>query len=693
MSSGFFISRGRVYALIIAVCVVWFGVVARLIGIQLVNGERYRTIADGQSRGEIEVPAERGRILDAQGRTLASNTATRSFFAYPPNEQAALEIANVVAPYMNVPRNDLRSKLKGRVETFTWLCRRLDGEKADALESRKLSGLFSQREMMRIYPRETLGRDLLGTVDTENSGISGLEFALNSTLTGSPGKTRVERDAVGNIYRVASKDLVDPCNGNDVQLTIDLDWQAIVEQELRHGVDTFSAQSGIAVFLQPNSGAILAMASYYPYSKSAASQKNEAIADVFEPGSVFKLVAIAGALEEGVVRPNDMFNCGGGKAEFSGKWIHDDKKWGSLPVRDIFRFSSNIGTARVGCKLGNKTLFKYAKYFGFGMRTGVDVPGEMPGLMREPDRWTDFFTSQLAMGHGIGVTALQLATAFSVIPSDGALYQPYLIKQITTPNGDVLEEHKPTKVRTLLSPETCQFMREFMKSVVDSGTAKYSKSNIVTFAGKTGTAQKVNLETGGYYQNSYISSFAGHFPAENPIAVGVVVLDDAQPVHYAGMTSGRIFRRIAERISTKEKISEPELFAAQKEKIAPREIRVPELEGHTLSTVQELLDTIGLDVSFVSTGDIISKQFPSAGSKLMEGERLMLHLSSAVPDSTGIYGELIGMSVRSAIAQVRKWGYEFDVEGSGFVKQVIEAPVDSLSTTTTRSLRLICSVD
>ena len=690
-TQGFFISRGRVYALIVAVSFVWLAIVARLINIQIVNGEQYSTIANSQSRGEVEVPAQRGRILDADGRTLASNAPTKSFFAFPPDEAAAMEIANVVAPYMNVSRNELRNKLKGRIESFTWLCRGMEGEKADALEARKLPGLFTQREMRRDYPRENLGRDLLGIVDTENHGISGLEYALNGVLDGTPGKTRVERDAIGKIYRVASKDLVDPRNGNDVQLTIDLDWQAIVEQELKNGVDTFSAQSGIAIFIKPSDGAILAMASYYPYSKSAASQKNEAIADVFEPGSVFKLIAIAAALEEGSSKPYDEFDCGGGKAQFSGKWIHDDKKWGRLPVRNIFTFSSNIGTARVACKLGNKMLYKYAKYFGFGMRSGIDMPGEMPGLMREPNKWSDFFTSQFAMGHGIGVTALQLASAFSVVSSEGALYQPYIIKQITAPTGEIVQQHTPTKVRTLLSKETCETLKEFMKAVVDTGTAKYSKSKVITYAGKTGTAQKVNLETGGYHPDKYISTFAGHFPAENPIAVGVIVLDDPQPVHYAGMTSARIFRKIAERVSTKEKLTAPELLAVQAANSGPREICVPELEGHTLSTVQDILDTIALDVSVLNSGDIIVRQVPKPGTILQEGERLIIQLTNAEPDSIGQFAELIGMSVRSAIAQVRVWGYDFNVEGSGFVKQVIEIAPDSLAST--RSLRLICNVD
>ncbi len=688
---GFFISRSRVYSLLVIFGLVFAALIVRLTFVQLSWGERYRAIADSQSKGEIEVPAERGRILDAQGRTLATNVPRRSFFAYPPDSQAALEIANFIAPYMNVSRPELRNRLSGRIEQFSWLCRRLDDERANAIEARALPGLFSQREMMRVYPRENLGRDLMGAVDTDNRGISGLELALDSVLVGTPGKTRVERDAVGKIYRVASKDVLDPRNGNDVQLTIDLDWQTIVEEELQRGVDSFNAQSGLAVFIKPNDGAILAMASYYPKSKSAASQKNEVIADVFEPGSVYKLIAIAGALEEGAVRPTDLFNCGGGKAQFNGKWLRDDKKWGAISVRDIFVYSSNIGTAKVAIDMGAQKLFKYSKYFGFGMKNGIDVPGEMPGILREPRKWSDFWTAQAAMGHGISVTALQLASAFTVVVSAGTLYQPYLIRQVTAPTGEILQQHSPTKIRTLLSDETCRIMQRFMTEVVDTGTAKYSKSKIVTFAGKTGTAQKPNLETGGYYANSYISSFAGFFPAQSPVAVGVIVLDDAQPIHYAGMTSGRIFRRIAERISTKERLAESPQFAQAKEKSQPRSVRVPELAGHTVATVQELLDSLPLQVQYIAQGDVIARQVPEAGTLLTEGERLIVQLAPAVADSVGEFDSLVGLSVRNAIAQVKRWGYQFDVEGSGFVKLVVETTLDS--TATARTLKLVCAID
>ena len=692
MTSGFFISRGRVYFLISVICLIWGLIVYRLIGIQLVHGDEYFRIANHQTNGEIIVPAERGGIYDTKGRALAGNIALRSFFAYPQNEQHAVRIADGVAPFMSVPSKQLRKTLTARLDAFTWLCRKMPDDKSDLLAATKIPGLFHQKEMQRIYPNDQLGRDLLGMVDVDNNGISGLEFALNDRLVGSDGNTRVERDAVGNIYRVASKDVVAPRNGKNVNLTIDLDWQAIVEEELRLGVDSMGAQSGIVILLRPNDGAILAMASCYPHSTAGASQKNESISDVFEPGSVYKLVTAAGALEEGAMRPEQRVDCGNGVATFSGKQIHDDHKHGALSVFDVFRYSSNIGIARVALKLGPKNMYKYAKYFGFGRKVGIDLPGEASGLMREPPVWSDFFTASFAMGHGVSITALQLAAAYSVVPSNGTLYQPYIVRDVIGPDGNVVEHTQPTKTRTLLSPKTCAILRQFMESVVDSGTAKYSKSDMVDFAGKTGTGQ-IPSPQGGYYQNRFTSTFAGYFPCDNPIAVGVVVLSDPQPIHYAGMTSGKIFKHIAERIATMQNLPTSPEYAAKQTKQAPVKIRVPELQGHTLSTVEDVLDTLNLDIAFINTGDIISRQIPTAGTMLAGGERLILYLAD--PDTTynNRLNELIGLSLRSAVPKLMEWGYAVAIQGSGFVKNIIPLVPDSVVVQGARSVQVICGVD
>jgi cell division protein FtsI (penicillin-binding protein 3) len=693
MTSGFFISRGRVYFLIGLLCLAWGVIVARLVHIQLAHGDEYFRIASRQTNGEIVVPAERGGIFDDKGRAFAGNIARRSFFAYPQNDQDAARIADEMAPLMGLPAKQLHKTLAARIDAFTWLCRKMPDDKSEQLVASNLPGLFHQKEMQRVYPNENLGRDLLGMVDIDNNGISGLEYALNTRLIGSDGKTRVERDAVGNIYRVASKDVLAPRNGNNVRLTIDLDWQSIVEEELRFGVDTFGAQSGIAILVRPNDGAVLSMAAYYPHSAGGASQKNEAISDVFEPGSVFKLVSAAGALEEGALGPDSRVDCGGGVATFSGKLIHDDHKHGLLSVRDVFRFSSNIGIARVALKLGSKNMYKYAKYFGFGRKVGIDLPGEANGLMREPPVWSDFFTASFAMGHGVSISALQLVAAFSVVPSNGTLYQPYIVKEVVGPDGIVIDRTQPTKIRTFLSPKTCALLRQFMEAVVDSGTAKYSKSDMVDFAGKTGTGQKPDPKNGGYFQNRYTSTFAGYFPSDEPIAVGVVVLDDPQPVHYAGMTSGRIFKRIAERIATVQHLPTSPEYAAKQIKEAPVKIRVPDLQGHTLSTVEDLLDTLGLEIAFINAGDIISRQVPEEGSLLGRGERLILYLADPDTTYTNQLNELVGLSLRSAVPKLMEWGYDFAIQGSGYVKSVVPLVPDSVAVVGARSVQVICGVD
>jgi membrane peptidoglycan carboxypeptidase len=313
--------------------------------------------------------------------------------------------------------------------------------------------------------------------------------------------------------------------------------------------------------------------------------------------------------------------------------------------------------------------------------------------MKEPPVWSDFFTASFAMGHGVSISALQLVAAYSVVPSGGTLYQPYIVREVAGPDGNVTARTQPTKIRTFLSPKTCATLRQFMEAVVDSGTAKYSKSDMVDFAGKTGTGQKPNLQTGGYYQNRYTSTFAGYFPSDCPIAVGVVVLDDPQPVHYAGMTSGKIFKRIAERIATMQHLPTSPEYAAKQVKQAPERIRVPELQGHTLSTVEDLLDTLKLDIAFVNAGDIITRQVPAAGAQLLPGERLILYLND--PDTTGgnRLSELIGLSLRSAVPKLMEWGYDFAIQGSGYVKSVTALVPDSIAVVGPRTVQVICGVD
>jgi cell division protein FtsI/penicillin-binding protein 2 len=577
------------------------------------------------------------------------------------------------------------------MEEFNWIGRKLSEDKASRLTSRDIPGLFCQTEMKRIYSTNGLGLDLIGTVDIDNQGISGLEYVLNGRLAGSNGRALIERDAIGKVYRVSSREIVEPKNGCDVVLTIDLDWQAVVEAELDAGVEKFNAQSGTAVFLRPNDGAILAMASCYPDEKQGRSMKNEAISDLLEPGSCFKLVTAAAVLEEGVVGPDDIFDCDSGKATFSGRTIRDDKQWGKLKFRDIFRVSSNIGVGKAALRLGGRKLNKYVRNFGFGTRTGIDLPGESAGLVREPEVWSDHYTASLAMGHGLSVNALQLATAFNVVPSQGRLMRPYIIRRIVSPSGEVIETGKPHELRKVISERTCKLLMEFMASVVDSGTAKHSKSKLVSFSGKTGTAQKPNLKTGGYYQNRFMSSFAGYFPNEDPVAVGVVILDDAQPIHYAGWTAAKVFAKIAERIASLEHLPAPRKVYAENDPDPTELIRVPDFVGSNYELIRKLAADSKLDIRMVSEGSTVIRQYPDPGSELVAGERVILYFADDSPDRHPELADMVGLSVRQAVIELTKLGYEIDLQGSGLVKSVKEcgASTDGVR----KRCRIICSID
>jgi membrane peptidoglycan carboxypeptidase len=294
------------------------------------------------------------------------------------------------------------------------------------------------------------------------------------------------------------------------------------------------------------------------------------------------------------------------------------------------------------------------------------------------------------MGHGLSVNTLQLAAAFNVVPSGGTLYRPYIIKQIATPDGEVIESGEPEAVRSLLSPETCELLKDFLASVVDSGTAKYSKSSIVTFSGKTGTAQKPIPTGGGYYQDRFVSTFAGYFPRRDPVAVGVVVLDDAQPLHYAGMTAAKIFASIAERIASLKNLPAPNRAIAQDTAAALELIEVPDLVGCHADSTHVLLADVDLDIRAVNAGASVVRQYPQAGSRLAPGERLILYLAGTDDADEDDLRDIVGLSVRQAVTSLLNRGYEVDLKGSGLVKSVKKMGVADGAR---KRCRIICSKD
>jgi cell division protein FtsI (penicillin-binding protein 3) len=384
----------------------------------------------------------------------------------------------------------------------------------------------------------------------DDRGLEGLEHQYDDLLGGQPRFVAAQQDALGRvIFRQEEPERRAPVF--DLTLTIDEVIQYIAERELQRAVERSRAKAGTAIVMDPWTGEILALANqptYDPnnYQKSgAAARRDRAVTDAFEPGSVFKVILAAGALEEGVIQPGDRFFGENGAIEVSGVTIRDHEKYGWLTVREILAHSSNVGAIKIGQKLGKSLYYHYISSFGFGSLTGLDLPGETPGLMRRPKSWSALSLSVLSLGQEISVTPVQIATAFSAVANGGNLVRPHVVHALTAQDGSLSREVDPGVIRRVISPETAQTLLEMLRGVVDDGTGKEAALEEYTVAGKTGTAQKMDPATGRYSHQKIVASFVGAVPAESPRLVILVLIDEPEGLRWGGSIAAPTFREIA----------------------------------------------------------------------------------------------------------------------------------------------------
>jgi cell division protein FtsI (penicillin-binding protein 3)/stage V sporulation protein D (sporulation-specific penicillin-binding protein) len=399
---------------------------------------------------------------------------------------------------------------------------------------------------------------VVGFTDFDHKGIDGVEASMDEYLRGQDGYRYVEHNRAGQeivLYRGQERA---PRNGHLVQLTIDLNLQMIVENEIDAAMREYHPKKASIILMRPQTGEILAMANRPNYDLNQRSdakpeeKKNRAIVDMMEPGSTFKIVAAASAVNEGRLRMDSFIFCENGIWNYGGRPLHDHKAFGDLSVQDILVKSSNIGAAKLAMSIGEQKYYEYIRRFGFGERTGIELPGEIPGLIRPPQNWSKISITHIPMGHEIGVTALQMTAAMSAIANGGKLVTPRIVKSVTTADGKTISTLSPVPLRQVISPVTAGLIANALRGVVsDRGTAAAAAVPGFTIAGKTGTAQKVDPKSGGYEHGKYIVSFSGFLPAERPEFVGFVVLDEAQTskpeLNYGGLVAGPIFSRIAEK--------------------------------------------------------------------------------------------------------------------------------------------------
>ncbi len=547
------------------VCVVFIAIFSvfsfRLVYLQIIKHDEYAELAAERNGHRQTIYAERGAIADVNGEILALNVPVETIVAdasLVKNRDVAVRLLNEA---LKIPASALAEKLASN-RRYIVVQREVPENVAtalrDKLHKQDIRGIYFDRDSTRVYPNGPMLCHVIGFTDFNHHGIQGVEASMEQYLHGQDGYRHIERNRAGKeivLYRGQEREAR---NGYQIRLTIDLNLQNIVENEIDAAMREYRPTKATIILMRPQTGEILAMANRPNFDLNLRAEakpeqmKNRAVIDMMEPGSTFKIVTAAAALNEHKVRLDTMVFCENGKWNFGGSVLHDHGHgYGDLCVQDILVHSSNIGAAKLAVNLGEQKFYEYIRRFGFGDRTGIELPGEIRGMVHPPQSWSKISITRIPMGQGIGVTPLQMTMAMATIANGGKLMMPRIVKSITTEDGKTISTFSPTVLRQVISPETAAQIGKALRGVVsDRGTAAAAAVPGFTISGKTGTAQKVDPK-GGYEKNKYVVSFSGYLPSENPQFVGLVVLDDAHTadpnLNYGGLVAGPIFSRVAEK--------------------------------------------------------------------------------------------------------------------------------------------------
>jgi len=658
-------------------------VAGRLVTIQVVEAGKYQALARKQYEQKFTLPATRGIIADRNGNVLVSNTILMSFAADPKIVgDNADEVALAFARTFGKPKSYYYDRLQ-EPKRFVWLERRVRPELARRIESAKLNGIVMMNEPKRLYHYDDLAGTLLGFTNVDNKGISGIELELDSLIRGVDGMVVMQRDGLGRVRPSVDYPRREPINGSDVTLTLDLTYQAIVEEELKKGIAANKADAGLAVMLRPATGEVLAM-SVSPginpnesASDDIALARNRVVSDMFEPGSIFKVVTASAAYQSNLVRPESRYYADHGtmRIPLGGRkvrLIKDSHEYDWLSFQEAIEFSSNIVMAKVSKLIGPERLYTQARSFGFGTPTGISIPGEVRGVLKRPSEWSGTTLQTMAYGYEVGVTPLQVACAYAAVANHGVLMKPFVVAEVRDSHGEVVYRATPQTIRKVIPEETARLLTAAFEGAVERGTAMDARVQGVRIAGKTGTSRKI---VGGKYStSSYTASFVGYFPVEEPQAVCLVMLDNPRSrSYYGGQTSGPVFRAIAERvIQTSARFSRTPVTLIQGGGIV-----VPDVRALRPALAQKILKSHGLGSQVFGRGEIVLKQSPEPGKKIEKGDVVTLIRNDAdavASDGTVRVPDVRGLSIRRAMNRLTAEEFDVKVEGTGVVARQVPSP-------------------
>src|SRR5699024_9589324 len=628
-------------------------------------------------------PAKRGNIYDDSGSLLATNSVAYTLAIDPKvpgfTQERIQQMTDTLGKYSNYSsayflRKIDRAPSRSR---YVVLTKDLNAQAYEALQQLNYRGIILQEDYERRYSFGSLGAHVLGFVNHKMSGMRGLEKRYNEQLNGEDGLQQVRRKRDGSIYAYVGAPRKQPEQGHSLYSTLDSHIQAIVEEELEAGVARTESHYGTAIVLDPNTGAVKAMANYPTYNPNNPStlnksnRRNFAIADMIEPGSTFKLVTAIAATEQGKVDfDEEITTPESGKLKIHGQWMRDHDPLGTLTFPEVIAQSSNVAISKIAMRLSRDTFYQYARNLGFGTPTNLDLPNEETGRLQKPYEWSKVTLPWMSIGYEVQVTPIQLAQAYAAFANGGEMMRPYLVKKVVDSQGRPVWEQENVVVRQIAEEETInKLYPAFRQAVSDSGTASKAQVAGLPIAGKTGTAQKL---INGRYASEYRSSFVGFFPVDNPKYVTLVILDDPETYpFYGGWTAAPIFQKTAKRIAGLD--DEIEKNIIERGADGGNWVYAPQLEGLMTDEAVALLQKQDIPYSVEGSGKWIATQTPAGGDSLSATQNISLTLTSQAIDTTDLPGnysiipDVDGMSMRKATQLISTRGFETKMIGSGTV--------------------------
>jgi len=659
-------------------------IIGRMFYIQVIQGGKYQEAARQQYEERLILKANRGIIYDRRGIPLVTNQIQYSYGIdpYMTRAEEAPVLARKFSKIFGKSYSGYLEKIRTR-KNFVWLERGVTPEQKKQLSLESYHSIVELKEPTRLYRYNEKAGQVLGFTNIDNKGISGIELSYDSWIRGRDGYTIMQRDGRGQLIPAADYARQDPQNGKNVSTTLDIVIQSIVDEELAKGVKETGGSAGIAVFVIPQTGEIVAMSNFpgldpnHPEKADVENTRIRAITDVLEPGSTFKLVTAAGAFEYGLRNSRDKINGERGTWLYKGEKVIDHEPLGTVTFEEGVVQSSNVVMAKTGLLIGEENFYKLARNFGFGMETGIDIAGEIPGTLKQPNTWSGITLAWMAFGYEVLVTPIQMMNAYAAVANRGQLMKPFVVKSVFDETGKVAFENKPTLIRQVVTTATIDTLIPILVKVVTKGTAKAARIENLQIAGKTGTAKKV---ISGKYEKTYMASFVGFFPAERPQLAGIVIIDSPEKGFYGGAVSAPVFGRIAQRLMSNSILERPAEAGLSADSLFSRVV-LPDMRSWSTAAARAWLEDFGIEPDFVNeeSGFIVQTE-PAAGTRLVPDLEVKLVTAAQVKTTGGLsLADLKGKSLRQAVNILQSQGFQVKIQGSG---QVVKAELSKTNSKT-----------